>query len=60
MSEAEVAAFLEAERRALVATINADGTPHLVPLTYVVLEGRLTFWTDPRSLKVVNLRRDPR
>ena len=60
MSETEVAAFLDAERRALVATINADGKPHLVPLSYVVLDGRLTFWTDPRSQKVVNLRRDPR
>jgi PPOX class probable F420-dependent enzyme len=60
MSPAEVAAFLAAERRAQVATINADGTPHLVPLSYVVLDGRLTFWTDPRSQKVVNLRRDPR
>ena len=43
-----------------VATINADGTPHLVPLTYVLLDGRMAFWTDPRSQKVVNLRRDPR
>ena len=60
MSQAEVAAFLGAERRAQVATINADGTPHLVPLTYVLLDGRLAFWTDPRSQKVVNLRRDPR
>ncbi len=60
MAEDEVAAFLDEGRRAQVATINADGTPHLVPLSYVVLDGRLTLWTDPRSRKVVNLRRDPR
>jgi PPOX class probable F420-dependent enzyme len=60
MTQDEVAAFLGAERRAHVATINADGTPHLVPLTYVLLDGRMAFWTDPRSRKVVNLRRDPR
>jgi PPOX class probable F420-dependent enzyme len=60
MSQDEVTAFLGAERRAHVATINADGTPHLVPLSYVVLDGRMAFWTDPRSQKVVNLRRDPR
>jgi len=60
MTQDEVAAFLGAERRAQVATINADGTPHLVPLTYVLLDGHLAFWTDPRSQKVVNLRRDPR
>ena len=39
MTQDEVAAFLGAERRAHVATINADGTPHLVPLTYVLLDG---------------------
>ena len=56
----EVAAFLEASRRVQVATINPDGTPHVVPMSYVVIDGLLTIWTDPRSRKVVNLRRDPR
>jgi PPOX class probable F420-dependent enzyme len=60
MSDDEVAEFLRQERRGHVGTINADGTPHIVPLSYVVLDGRPTFWTDPRSRKVVNLRRDPR
>lgn len=60
MSDEEVVAFLEEERRAHVATINADGTPHVVPLSYVVIDGLLTFWTDPRSRKVANLRRDAR
>jgi PPOX class probable F420-dependent enzyme len=60
MADDEVAAFLETSWRAHVATINADGTPHVVPLSYVMLDGRLTVWTDPRSRKVVNLRRDPR
>jgi PPOX class probable F420-dependent enzyme len=60
MTEAEVAAFLDVCWRAQVATINADGTPHVVPMSYVVLDGRLTFWTDPRSRKVANLKRDPR
>jgi PPOX class probable F420-dependent enzyme len=60
MSQDEVAAFLAAERRAHVGTINADGTPHIVPLSYVMLDGRMTFWTDPRSKKIANLRRDPR
>jgi PPOX class probable F420-dependent enzyme len=60
MSADEVAAFLAARRRAQLGTINADGTPHLVPMSYVLIDGLLTFWTDPRSRKVVNLRRDPR
>ncbi len=60
MTEDEVATFLAGQRRAHVATINVDGTPHLVPLAYVLIGGRLTFWTDPRSRKVANLRRDAR
>lgn len=43
-----------------VATIGRDGTPHLVPLFFVVRDGRITFWTHEKSQKVVNLRRDPR
>jgi len=60
MSDDEVTAFLHETRRAQVATINPDGTPHVVPMSYVMVDGRLTLWTDPRSRKVVNLRRDPR
>jgi PPOX class probable F420-dependent enzyme len=60
MSDDEVTQFLDGQRRAHVATINADGTPHVVPLSYVVIDGLLTFWTDPRSQKVANLRRDRR
>jgi PPOX class probable F420-dependent enzyme len=60
MSPEEVAELLHHCRRAQFATINADGTPHVVPMSYVVLDGRVTLWTDPRSRKVANLRRDPR
>src|SRR4051794_27514811 len=60
MTPAEVIEFLSGERRAHLATINDDGTPHVVPLSYVVIDGRVTFWTDPASRKVANLRRDPR
>jgi PPOX class probable F420-dependent enzyme len=60
MSDDEVAAFLEEGRRAHIATLDADGMPHLVPLSYVVVDGLVTLWTDPKSRKVRNLRRDPR
>lgn len=60
MTEPEIEAVLEEGRRAQLATYNPDGSIHLVPLTYVVLEGRVTFWTDPASRKVSNLRADPR
>jgi PPOX class probable F420-dependent enzyme len=60
MTPAEAADFLAGERRAHLATIDPDGTPHIVPLSYVVIGGQLTFWTDPASRKVANIRRDPR
>jgi PPOX class probable F420-dependent enzyme len=60
MSDDDVSEFLRSQMRAHVGTINDDGTPHIVPLAYVVLDGRVTFWTDPRSRKIANLRRDPR
>jgi PPOX class probable F420-dependent enzyme len=60
MSDDEVAAFLDEGRRAHIATLDADGMPHLVPLAYVMVDGLVTLWTDPRSRKVKNLRRDPR
>ena len=60
MSDEEVAAFLQLTRRTQMATINPDGTPHVVPMSFVIVDGLLTVWTDPASRKVVNLRRDPR
>src|SRR5262245_33944663 len=60
MSDEEVAAFLQRCWRGQLATIDTDGTPHVVPMSYVVLDDCITVWTDPQSRKVTNLRRDPR
>ncbi len=60
MSEAEVRAFLQEPHHLHVATIAADGRPHLVAMWYGFLDGSPTLWTYARSQKVVNLRRDPR
>ena len=38
----------------------ATGWPHLMPLWYVVRDGRLWSWTYAKSQKVRNLERDPR
>lgn len=56
----EVAAFLGATTRAHVSSLKKDGAPHVVPISYVVVDGKLTFWADNSSQKLVNLRRDPR
>lgn len=60
MTADEVRAFLEAGRDLQVASINADGTPHLVTMWYELDGGDVCFWTYAKSQKVVNLRRDPR
>lgn len=60
MTDAEIEAFLDAGRDLQVASINVDGTPHLVTMWFVVRGGEVAFWTYGKSQKVVNLRRDPR
>jgi general stress protein 26 len=60
MSDAEVGAFLEEERTVICASNGRDGFPHLMPLWYVVRDGRLWSWTFAKSQKVRNLERDPR
>ena len=60
MTEQEVAGFLEDSMKVQVATLNPDGSPHLSTLFYVVLDGRIAFWTYRRSQKLRNLERDQR
>jgi PPOX class probable F420-dependent enzyme len=60
MTDEEVDAFLEAGRDLQVASINPDGTPHLVTMWYALVDGAVAFWTYGKSQKIVNLRRDPR
>jgi PPOX class probable F420-dependent enzyme len=60
MSDEEVLAFLEEQRTVVCATNGREGRPHLMPLWYVVRDGRLWSWTYAKSQKVRNLERDPR
>ncbi len=60
MTPEEVAGFLAGQRKVHVATIGRDGSPHLVPMYFLLVDGAVTFWTYTRSQKVRNLRRDPR
>ena len=60
MSEGEVADFLAEQRVVVVASNGRHGWPHLMPLWYVVREGRIWSWTYARSQKVRNLERDDR
>jgi len=60
MSDQEVADFLARQRKVHVATINRDGSPHLMPMYFVLVDGAVAFWTYTKSQKIRNLQRDPR
>lgn len=60
MSEDEIAEFVTNSRTGTLATIGADGQPHLVAMWYAVLDGEIWLETKIKSQKAVNLRRDAR
>ncbi len=60
MTPGEVDAFLAEEKTVTCATNGRNGFPHLMPLWYVVRDGRIWAWTYAKSQKVRNLERDPR
>jgi PPOX class probable F420-dependent enzyme len=60
MTDEEIHTFLEEGRTLQVATIERDGSPHIVAMWYVLVNDEIAFWTYARSQKAVNLRRDPR
>jgi PPOX class probable F420-dependent enzyme len=60
MTEAEMAAFLDAQRTLVCATVGRGGRPHLAALWFLPADGRLDCWTYAASQKARNLERDPR
>ena len=60
MRPEEVQAFLEEQKTVTCATNGRDGFPHLMPLWYVLRDGRLWAWTYGKAQKTKNLERDPR
>ena len=56
----EVADRLAAARSYWVATTRADGRPHVTPVWGLWLDGAVMFDADVKSLKALNLARDPR
>jgi PPOX class probable F420-dependent enzyme len=60
MSDDEITEFIDHSRTATMATLSADGTPHLVAMWYAVLDGDIWFETKFKSQKAVNLRRNPK
>lgn len=60
MSDAEVEDFLDEQRTLTCATQGPRGWPHLMPLWFVVRDGRIWAWTFAKSQKALNLERDLR
>jgi PPOX class probable F420-dependent enzyme len=56
----EEAAFVRWARVARMATAGADGRLHNVPISPVLVDGRILIATDTKSKKVRNLESDPR
>ena len=55
----EQAVFLREHRTAALATIDRDGFPHLVAMTYFVKDGAFYMTSYAKAQKVVNIRRNP-
>lgn len=61
MDKAEAIEFLRTNHRCVLATLRADGAPQLSPVVHAVdKQGRVMISTREPSMKVRNLRRDPR
>jgi PPOX class probable F420-dependent enzyme len=59
MTDDEIAQFIDRSRTATMATVLADGRPHLVAMWYAVVDGEVWFETKAKSQKAVNVRRNP-
>jgi len=60
MTPDEIGEFLTTGHTLQVATIGRDGMPHLAPMWFVMVGGRVVFRSFTKSQKIVNLQRDPR
>ncbi|WP_280452559.1 pyridoxamine 5'-phosphate oxidase family protein [Nocardia cyriacigeorgica] len=66
MSDSEITDFLTRSRVATLATLGANGAPHLTAMWYALIDAtdgglpELWFETKAKSQKAVNMRRDPR
>jgi PPOX class probable F420-dependent enzyme len=58
MDEAEIDAFLDAQRSSTIATLGPQGQIHLVGMWYAWFDGHIWLETKVKSQKVRNLRRD--
>ena len=61
MTEEEYRSFLlDGARTAILATVRADGRPHVAPIWFDLDGDTLVFTTGENTVKGRNMRRDPR
>ena len=60
LSPDEQAVFMRENRKAALATIDKEGFPHLVAMTYAVRDGAFYMTSYRKAQKVVNIARNPR
>jgi PPOX class probable F420-dependent enzyme len=60
LTDDEQAAFLRANRKAAMATLDKDGFPHLVAMTFGVRDGAYYMTSYAKAQKVLNIRRNPK
>jgi nitroimidazol reductase NimA-like FMN-containing flavoprotein (pyridoxamine 5'-phosphate oxidase superfamily) len=60
MTDDEAGTLRKEQNKFQLATINRDGTPHLVTMFYGLVDDKIAFWTYRTSRKAHNLQRDPR
>ena len=59
MSSEEIADFIAEKHTLSIATLNRDGSIHMVAMWYGFLEGEIAFTSKAKAQKVLNLRRNP-
>src|SRR3982074_2277552 len=56
----EQAAYLRANRKCTLATLDQDGFPHVTAMNFVMQDGAFYMTSYGKAQKVVNIRRDPK
>lgn len=60
LTQDEQTAFLRANRKCALATLDKEGFPHITAMNYVLHNGALYMTSYGKAQKVVNIRRDPK
>ena len=60
LSDQEMSDYLDSQKTLIMGTLNHDGWPHIVPMWFARIDGRIHMHTYKTSQKVRNLERDAR